>query len=226
MTSFPLQNHSGNGLMEPRSKITILFQGDSITDSGRNYKRDENLGTGYVMMAALWFSAMHPEIEVKALNRGIKGNGVRELSNRWQKDTLNLKPDVVSILIGINDTLSKYFWDRPTSVADFENDYRTILQKTRDNLNSQIVLMEPFSINITKDQLKFREDLNPKIEVVRKLSKEFNTLLIPLDKIFDEAVKKRAAVLVTRRNSPNASWACPYCTIMAQSFDEQNRLAN
>ena len=177
--------------MEMRSKITILFQGDSITDSGRNYKKDENLGTGYVMMAALWFSAMYPEMEVKVLNRGISGNRIRDLSNRWQKDTLNLKPDVVSILVGINDTLGKYFWGSPTSVSDFENDYRMILRQTRDNLNSQIVLMEPFSIIVTKDQLKLREDLNPKIEVVRKLSEEFETLLIPLDKIFDEAVKKR-----------------------------------
>ena len=179
--------------MEMRSKITILFQGDSITDSGRNYTKDENLGTGYVMMAALWFSAMYPEMEVKVLNRGISGNRIRDLSNRWQKDTLNLKPDVVSILVGINDTLGKYFWGSPTSVSDFENDYRMILQQTRKNLNSKIVLMEPFSMIVTKDQLKLREDLNPKIEVVRKLSEEFETLLIPLDKIFDEAVKKREA---------------------------------
>ena len=177
--------------MEMRSKITILFQGDSITDSGRNYTKDENLGTGYVMMAALWFSAMYPEMEVKVLNRGISGNRIRDLSNHWQKDTLNLRPDVVSILVGINDTLGKYFWGSPTSVEDFENDYRMILRQTRDNLNSKIVLMEPFSIIVTKDQLKLREDLNPKIEVVRKLSEEFETLLIPLDKIFDEAVKKR-----------------------------------
>ena len=176
-----------------QSKVTILFQGDSITDSGRNYKKDENLGTGYVMMAALWFSAMYPEMEVKVLNRGINGNRIRDLRNRWQKDTLNLRPDIVSILVGINDTLGKYFWGSPTSAADFENDYRIILRQTCDNLKAKIVLLEPFSIIVTKDQLKLREDLNPKIEVVRKLSEEFETLLIPLDKIFDEAVKKREA---------------------------------
>jgi lysophospholipase L1-like esterase len=177
--------------METRSKTTILFQGDSITDSGRNYKKDENLGTGYVALAALWYSAMYPEKKVKFFNRGIKGNGIRDLCKRWQKDTLNLRPDVISILIGINDTLGKYFWGRPTTVAEFENDYRTIIQQTHDNLNCKIVLMEPFSIIVNQDQLRLREDLNPKIEVVRKLSEEFGTLLIPLDKIFEEAVKKR-----------------------------------
>lgn len=177
--------------MEKRSKITILFQGDSITDSDRNYKKDENLGTGYVMMAGLWFSATHQEIEVKVLNRGIKGNGIKDLSNRWQKDALNLKPNVVSILIGINDTLGKFFWRSPVSIDDFENNYRLILKQTHENLNPKIVLMEPFLIASTKNQLQLREDLNPKIEVVRKLSQEFDTILIPLDKIFAEAAKKR-----------------------------------
>jgi lysophospholipase L1-like esterase len=177
--------------MEMRPKSLFLFQGDSITDSGRNYKKDENLGTGYVMMTALWMSAMFPEMQARIINRGLNGNGIKDLRNRWQKDTLNLKPDVVSILVGINDTLGKYFWGSPTSVSDFENDYRAILQQTQDNLASNIILMEPFSITTTKDQVKFREDLNPKIEVVRNLSKEFGTLLIPLDKIFEESAKKR-----------------------------------
>lgn len=177
--------------MEKQPKITILFQGDSITDSGRNYKKDENLGTGYVSMVALWLSAAYPETEVKVLNRGIKGNGIKDLSNRWQKDALNLKPDVISILIGINDTLGRYFWKSPVSIGDFENKYRLILQQTLDNLDSKIVLMEPFLVTANEEQLRLREDLNPKIEVVRKLSHEFNTTLVPLDRIFSEAAKKR-----------------------------------
>jgi lysophospholipase L1-like esterase len=177
--------------METPSKVTLLFQGDSITDSGRNYYKKEDLGNGYVAMVALWLSAMHPEMEIRALNCGISGNKIRDLNNRWQKDTLNLKPDVVSILIGINDTLGRYFWSSSTSISDFRNDYRQILQRTFDSLKCKIILMEPFSIVITKDQVKIREDLNPKIEVVRELSKEFETLLVPLDKIFSEAAKKR-----------------------------------
>jgi lysophospholipase L1-like esterase len=104
----------------PNSKI--LFQGDSITDSDRNYKNFDSLGTGYVMMASMWFSAKYPERKVTFLNRGVSGNRVRDLKNRWQKDCLNLKPNVVSILIGVNDTLGRYFWNSPTSMEEFEND--------------------------------------------------------------------------------------------------------
>jgi lysophospholipase L1-like esterase len=178
-------------ILESRSKVTLLFQGDSITDSERKQKKNEGLGTGYVAMVALWLSALHPEMDVKVLNRGIAGNRVRDLCNRWQKDALDLKPDVVSILIGINDTLGRYFWSNPTSISDFRNDYRLILQRTYESLHCKIILMEPFSIIVSKDQVKFREDLNPKIQVVRELSEEFETLLVPLDKIFDEAAKKR-----------------------------------
>jgi acyl-CoA thioesterase I len=177
--------------MEKRSKVTILFQGDSITDSERNPKKDGNLGTGYVMMTSLWLSAMCPEMEARVLNRGVSGNRIKDLCNRWQKDTLNLKPNVVSILVGINDTLGKYFWNSPTSVSDFENEYRSILKQTRNNLNAKIILMEPFAIAVTKDQLILREDLTPKIEVIKKLSEEFRTLLVPLDQIFCAATRKR-----------------------------------
>lgn len=169
----------------------ILFQGDSITDSGRSYKDNENLGTGYVMIAVAWISAVQPDKNLRFLNRGISGNRIRELKNRWQKDCLDLKPHIVSILIGVNDALSNRFWKKPTPIENFENDYRSILEQTRDVLGAQTILLEPFVLHVTKENLKLREILNPKIEVVRNLSKEFNTLLIPLDRIFTEATEKR-----------------------------------
>ena len=142
-------------------------------------------------MVAIWLSAMHPEIEFKFFNKGINGDGIRDLSNRWQKDTLNLKPDVVSILIGINDVLGKYFLGRPTLLSDFENTYRNILQETRDKLNCKIILMEPFSLIVSNNVEKVQENLTAKIEIIWKLSVEFKTFLVPLNKIFNEAVKKR-----------------------------------
>jgi lysophospholipase L1-like esterase len=177
--------------MEIPSNATILFQGDSITDANRNYRNNEMLGTGYVMMTAAWFSAMHPEKNVKFCNRGIRGNGIRELKDRWQKDCLSLRPDIVSILIGINDTLRRCVWNTPTPIGSFETDYRAILEQTRIVLNAQVILLEPFLLHVAKEQLKLREDLNPKIEIVRRLSREFKTLLIPLDKIFAEAAEKK-----------------------------------
>jgi lysophospholipase L1-like esterase len=181
--------------VEIQPEAIVLFQGDSVTDAGRNQKNYESLGSGYVMMTAAWFLARHAERKVRFLNRGVSGNGIEDLKNRWQKDCLKLRPNVVSVLIGINDTLGRYFWNSPTSIEDFEENYRQILEQTRDPLRANsvraIVLIEPFIVGIAKQQLNMREDLNPKIEVVRKLSKEFMTRLVPLDGIFKEAIKKR-----------------------------------
>ena len=171
--------------------VTILFQGDSITEAGRDFKRDDSLGTGYAMMAANQFSSEHAEKIVRFLNRGVACDKIEDLKNRWQKDCLDLKPNLVSILVGINDTVGKHFWERPTSTKNFERDYRTLLEQTHDTLGAKIVLLTPFMVFMTKPQRIYGIDLKRKIDVVKQLSKEFGTLLIPLDRIFEEATRNR-----------------------------------
>jgi len=106
--------------------LTILFQGDSITDAGRKRNHNESLGDGYVMMTAAWLSALYPEYHLKFFNRGIAGNRVRNLRSRWKKDCLDLRPDLVSVLIGINDINWK-----ATSSESFRSDYSIILEQTK-----------------------------------------------------------------------------------------------
>ena len=175
--------------MRIRSGTTILFQGDSITDADRNRRKAHDLGTGYVMMVAERFLAKHPEVNVRFLNRGISGDRVRDLRKRWEKDCLSLRPDVVSILIGVNDTLGTFFWGEPTSIESFEEDFVSILNLTRKNLDAQIVLLEPFLLSLSKEQIVLRQDIDARIKVVRKLAKEFKTDLVQLDLIFSEAAK-------------------------------------
>ena len=179
-------------LMRISSGATVLFQGDSITDTDRNHWKTGDLGTGYVMMVAERFSAKHPEVNVRFLNRGISGNRIRDLRQRWQKDCLNLKPDIVSILIGVNDTLGTVFWGEPTSLESFEEDFACILSLTRKNLDAQIVLLEPFLLPLSREQIVLRHDINGRINVVRKLARDFETVLIQLDSIFSEALKVEA----------------------------------
>lgn len=174
------------------SGATILFQGDSITDAHRNRWRMYDLGTGYVMMVAEHILARQPDDSVKFLNRGISGNRIRDLKKRWQKDCLNLKPDIVSILIGINDTLGTFLWGEPTSIEDFEEDYVVILDLTRKNLNTQIILLEPFLLPLSKEQIVMRPDVDARIGVVRKMAEEFDTELIRLDFVFSEAAKQKS----------------------------------
>jgi len=169
---------------------TILFQGDSITDSGRKRKHNESLGDGYAMITAAWLSALHPECRMKFYNRGIGGNRIRDLVDRWKKDCLDLKPNIVSILIGVND-LGIPFWKGSTPTESFRTDYITILKQTQQ-LKCQIVLLEPFLVPANKELLEFTEELNKKIEVVKELSREFQTKLIPLNNIFTKASTKRS----------------------------------
>ena len=171
----------------------VLFQGDSITDAGRSWQDDSNLGQGYAMMAAAWFSALCPEKGVRFINRGIAGNRIKDLRARWQQDCLALRPDWLSIMIGINDTWRRYDSGDPTSVRAFEDDYRAILESVRQNLKARLILCEPFLLAVPPDRRQWREDLDPKIEVVRKLAGEFAAILVPLDDIFAQAATRRQA---------------------------------
>ncbi|MDD3926374.1 MAG: SGNH/GDSL hydrolase family protein [bacterium] len=165
----------------------VLFQGDSITDAGRSREDLNDLGQGYPMLTAAWFSALYPEMQVSFINRGISGNRACDLVNRWQQDCIDLKPDLVSILIGINDTWRRYDRNDPTSTEDFEAHYRKLLTATRENTGAGIILCEPFVLPVPEDRLRWREDLDPKIDVVHRLAREFGATLLPLDGIFAQA---------------------------------------
>ncbi|MBA3869699.1 MAG: SGNH/GDSL hydrolase family protein [Anaerolineae bacterium] len=171
----------------------VLFQGDSITDSGRSRQDTNHLGDGYALITAGWFSALYPQKKVSFLNRGISGNRVPDLIGRWQQDYLDLKPTWLSILIGVNDMWRRYDSNDPTTTGEYESNYRRLLDLTRERLTPQIILCEPFLLPINEQQKSWREDLDPKIEVVQRLARDYKTLLVPLDSIFAEASQQREA---------------------------------
>jgi lysophospholipase L1-like esterase len=159
----------------------VLFIGDSITDCGRDRDNDRDLGRGYPLLIAGHFTADHPNDGVEFLNRGNSGNRVPDLLARWEDDCLKLEPDVVSIMIGINDTWRRFDKNDPTSTADYERDYREILRRTQESLAAQLVLIEPYLIPVRADQHEWRADLDPRIGVVRRLAAEFGALLVAAD---------------------------------------------
>lgn len=170
----------------------VVFQGDSITDCGRSRENDSDFGRGYAMMAASWLCAKYPELNVNFINRGLSGDRVKDLRARWKRDCIDLKPDLVSIMIGINDTWRHYQCNDITSVENYRDDYRSLLMQIKESLNARVVLCEPFMLPVTEEQLRcWRDDLDPKIRVVRELAREFKTLHVPLDKIFMRAATKR-----------------------------------
>ena len=170
-----------------KPKDLILFQGDSITDAARLAFEYDDLGVGYAAKAARWLQATYPAMGLRFANRGIGGNRVRDLRARWTEDAIELQPDWVSILIGINDTWRRYDHDDPTSAEEFEGDYRHILERVKNETEARIIMMEPFVLPTPPDRRGWREDLGPKIEVVRALAREFADVFVPLDGVFARA---------------------------------------
>ena len=179
----------------------VLFQGDSITDAGRN-RTDESipnspsqLGTGYALFTAASILANHPDKEPNVYNRGISGNKVFQLAERWEKDCLALKPDILSILIGVND-----FWHTKTggytgTVETYATDYRNLILKTKSALpNVKIVILEPFIIPGGKALNNTWENAFALYQIAAKKVATDNALIfVPLQSVFNEALKHAPA---------------------------------
>jgi lysophospholipase L1-like esterase len=166
----------------------VLFQGDSITDCGRDYSDIKSLSEGYPGIIAKIYGLLFPDTTVTFVNKGISGNRVVDLLARYEEDFKAIKPDFLSILIGVNDTWRRYDSGNPTSAEEFENTYRELLNKIKKDMpNCRIMMIEPFLLNSLPDRASWREDLDPKIQVVRKLAKEFADFYLPMDGILAKA---------------------------------------
>lgn len=172
----------------------ILFQGDSITDGNRGRSTDPNhiLGHGYAFLIAARHGAMFPERKLEFMNRGISGNTVLDLEKRWQTDTLDLKPDILSILIGVNDNGKKVPLDQYEQVYD-----KLITDAKMANPKLRLVLCEPFRLNhlaTTPTNGCPDETLVKRQEIVAKLAAKHGAALVHFQKALDEATKRAPAL--------------------------------
>lgn len=176
----------------------ILFQGDSITDSGRN-KEDVNgfntaraLGNGYAFLAAAELLGEYAPLNLKIYNKGISGNKVFQLADRWDKDCLDIKPDVLSILIGVNDIWHKLNGQYDGTVDVYRRDYVALLERTKKALpNVQLIICEPFGVKGVKavDDKWYPEFLEYQ-KAARDIASQFGAVFIPYQSIYDEALKQ------------------------------------
>lgn len=170
--------------------MKILFQGDSITDAGRDRADYHDLGSGYPFYASCLIEEGYPGVNFEFVNLGISGNRTENLVERLQADFVDIQPDIVSILIGVNDTWHRADEQNWIDNKTFENNYRTVLTAIKENTNAKIIMMEQFLLSVP-DKDFFRVDLNPKIDIVRRLAREFADVYIPLDGLFAaESIKK------------------------------------
>lgn len=161
-------------------KIKLLFQGDSITDAGRSREDLSCLGNGYVKYAAQYLQEAYPQVEFEFINRGNSGNQTKDLVARLQEDFVDIQPDIISVLIGINDVWHHAYDESWIPEEVFEGRYRTVLQTIKEDTVAKIMMLEPFLIPI-EDKLFFRKDLYKKIEIVRKLAREYADVYMPTD---------------------------------------------
>jgi lysophospholipase L1-like esterase len=174
----------------------VLFQGDSITDAGRNKKRElpnnaGSFGSGYAHITASWLLEALAAKELTIYNRGISGNKVYQLADRWDKDCINLKPNVLSILIGVND-----YWHLRNGNYDgtpeiYENDFRKLLSRTQEALPGiKLVICQPFILTETKavDE-SWLEPFSAYQKIARKISDEFEATWVAFQDAFDRAIE-------------------------------------
>lgn len=171
---------------------TILFQGDSITDAGRSREDDNNLGGGYPHLVKATLGFEHPE-EYKFINRGISRNRVVDLYARIKVDIINLKPDVMSILIGVNGVWLEFAIQNGVDAEKYYKIYSMLIEEIQAALpDIKIMILEPFTLcgdgnrNYYED---FRAEVEKRAEKAKQIAEKYNLTFIPLQKKLDEADK-------------------------------------
>ncbi len=190
----PVAASCGQPLFEKGARV--LFQGDSITDMARGRTADPNhiLGHSYVFLIAAAQGSAFPELGYVFINRGVGGNELTDLVTRWETDALEHKPDVLSILVGVNDVGHSLRKNQPVSIENYETTYDQLLARTVAALPKvKLVLCEPF-IAPGKSPGERYEEWHAAITamqgVVEKLAKKYHAPVVHFQKIFDDAFKR------------------------------------
>lgn len=180
---------------------TILFQGDSITDCGRNRSEFYSLGDGYPLLVASQLAVSYPQA-YHFVNRGISGNRIVDVYARIKAEIINLKPDYLSLLIGINDVWHEINDKNGISAPKFETLYDLLLQEIIEQLPQiKIMIMEPFVLegSATYDSQEpsrweyFRAETALRAEIAKKMAAKYNLEFIPLQQLFDAATNEAPA---------------------------------
>ena len=178
--------------------MKILFYGDSITDAGRNREQDydnSSYGFGYPYIVNAYLTGKHPKT-YEVLNRGISGNRIVDLYARIKADVWNLKPDMLSILIGINDVWHDIDWANGVDITRWEKVYRMLIEDTLKVLpDLKIVIMEPFVLKGAATEANFDKFLVVKeyAKVAKKIADDYKCVFVPLQKDLDAAADKYGA---------------------------------
>jgi len=179
--------------IELKPNQTIVFIGDSITDAGRDEPAYRPFGYGYVHFVANMLLARYPQLNLNIINTGNHGNTIRDLDGRWEKDCIEHEPDVLSVLIGVNDLWRQHAEPErlPEAVypEEYELTYRRLLLQAKQQCNFQLALMEPFMFCDDREN-QMLKGLRAYIEIVHKLTEEFDAILVPLQSRIEDQIEQ------------------------------------
>ncbi len=192
----------------------ILFQGDSITDAGRDRERQDQvndpraMGRGYPFLLGSELQRDQAALNLQIYNRGISGNKVPDLEARWQADCLELKPSLLSILIGVNDIWHKLNGRYDGTVEQYETGFAALLARTRQALpEAAFVICEPFVLRCGAVNEKWFPEFDERRAAAKRVSDKAGALWVPFQKMFDDAVKGGAAPEYWARDGVHPSMA-------------------
>ena len=174
---------------------TILFQGDSITDCHRQKKRKtandaQAMGLGYPLQIGSNLLMNNPSLNLKIFNRGISGNRVPSLQQRWDKDCIALKPNVLSILVGVNDIWHKLNGKYKGTTESYRVEFTELLTETKRQLpETTIVICEPFALKVGAVTNKWFPEFDDRRQVAREVCDAAGATWVPFQSMFDQAIE-------------------------------------
>ena len=175
----------------------VLFQGDSITDAHRDKKKSSDrannaraLGDGYPFLIAGQLLREYPTKKLKVFNRGISGNKVPDLQKRWKKDCVEMKPDLLSILVGVNDMWHKMAGRYDGTVDDYRQGFTALLEQTRSELPKvQLVICEPFALRCGAVKDSWFPEFDERRQVAADVATAAGAIWVPFQKMFETAIE-------------------------------------
>ena len=190
--------------------MKILFQGDSVTDAGRDRSDPHDMGNGYPRYASAMIQDSFPDTEFEFVNLGISGNRTEHLVERMEADFIEIQPDIVSILIGVNDVWHHYAFEYvETTDEQFESNYRTLLDAIKSRTTARILMIQPFLLE-TVDPAKQElcEELARKQAIVKRLADEYADAYLPLDEVLHSMTEEEPAYYAADGVHPTPDGAC------------------
>ena len=178
--------------------MRMVFIGDSITESGK-FTDSERLGTGYVRVIHDYLLTTYPTSHIEILNKGISGNRIDDLEARWQTDVIDMKPDMVSISIGINDVWGQLKQTEMKQIFpdEFERVYDDLLKQVRHKTNAKIILMEPTIIEENVLSIG-NEKLQAYVQIIHTLAQKHDALIVPTHQAFMKYLAANRNELLTK----------------------------